>query len=757
MFKYIKYGLSLAVLLTTLPLTTSAKKKITVDLNQFQAHGTNALDYVLQKPLPADTFPAEDKGFGKHFFLGASGGFSALGNSFTGGVRPGLYIGGELGSWFTPVHGIRLAGDLGIMSVHSGISRCWYGSLQADYLMNLTSLLRGYNPTRKFELIWSIGVDLRRLRQLGSWHSVGGLATSLQARFNVAPSLYIFVEPRLAMLTGYRYDGKYNWSRLNADLSLSLGLGYRIQQGRWRAMASTSNHLINDDGFYFGAGAGAWGLPRQGFRSLKNPFATAFVGKQLSSESSLQLSLSFDQYRQSAKHKYAGIGSLDYVLNLGNACGGYRPNAVFQTLVNVGVAGGMITRAGDERVMAPGISVGITGLFRLSENWGIYIHPQAYLFTRKFARALYGRQSPLTAVDLGVRYTIGDFSRLHPVSYETYNADSRHWFISAGIGGAKRLRGSFGPGADIFVGFGKRFTPVSSWRLQLIGDGFPRMPRALDATIHFDYLTSITTAMYGYDPDRVFDLQGVLGVFGGAGQYDGDMKAVFGLTGGLQFNFRLNKYLDLYVEPQFLAASAPMARNGRNWIPELRAQLGLRYKLGTPIGGRGSIGETPYGDRRNFVGIAGMPAVFTGNITGRNMHITGGLDLTLGRWFSMVSGLRLTYANDWVYRHAKTHYLGALHLNYLLNFTSLFDRNADRRFHIIGALGGGLGISPDTSAKTFVMAYAGVQFRYNLPWNIDVHIEPGFSAWPNRLIPGAASSARFEAEGRLAVGASYRF
>lgn len=757
MFKHIFNSISVAVLLMAMPLTISAKKKITVDFDNFSKNGENALDYVLQKPLPADVFPADERGFGNHFFIGANGGLSLAGNSISRSIRPGLHLGGELGSWFTPVHGIRVGADLGLLSRHSEQLRAWYGSLRADYLLNMTSLLRGYNPERKFELIGALGLDYRRIRQNGIWGNNIGLSAALQTRFNVAPSLYLFVEPRLAMMTGFRYDGAYDWRRIRPDFSLSLGLGYRILQGRLRYKASTPCEIKNEDDLYFGVGAGAWGLPRMGLSAMKNPMASTFAGKQFSAESALQLTLSFEQYRRSKSFKYAGIGSLDYVLNLGNACGGYRPREVFQTLVNIGIAGGMVTRSGD-RVLAPGVSLGVTGMFRLSENWGIYVHPQAYVFARKFSTALCGRNSPMAAVDFGLRYTIGDFSRLRPESYEDYNADPRHWFISAGVGFAGRLRGNFGPGADAFIGFGKRFTPISSWRLQLIGDVFPRKSRALDAAIHFDYLSSITTAMYGYDPERLFDLQLVLGVIGGAGQYDGKVKPLFGLTGGLQANFRLNKHLDLYVEPQFLAYNGAAARNTRNWIPEMRAQLGLRYKLGTPRGGRGTLAETPYGDGRNFVSLSAGPEIFSSGFSVHHPKFTGVLDVALGRWFSMVSGLRLTYSNEWIHRTDGDHYLGGLHLNYLLNLTSLIDRSSDRRFHIIGAIGGGLGFCPDSdSSKASAMAYAGVQFRYNLPWNIDLHIEPGFSAWPNRLLPNPASMARFEAAGRLTLGASYRF
>jgi len=738
--------------------TSASAKRSTINLAGRESSGFNALDHVLQKPLGNDTFPAEDKGFGKHIFIGAGGGFSMLGDNFSGSVKPGFRLGGQIGGWLTPVHGLRLGADVGFMSVHKGIDRTWLGALRAEYLLNMSSLLRGYDPSRRFELIGAVGLEYQRLRQHGVWGNNIGLEAALQMRFNVAPSLFLFVEPRLAMMTGYKYDGANDWRRMKADMSLNIGLGYRILHGKYRMAGATRFIQRNDDNLFFGVGAGVWDMPRTGFK-MNNPTAMAYAGKMFSSTSGLQLTMDFGQFKAEAggRNKYVGIGSLDYVLNLDNAFGGYRPNQTFQMLLNVGVGAGMVTRSSETRQISPALSAGLTGLFRLSSNWGIFIHPQIYMFNSQTTRALCSycnSKAPLASVNVGVRYTIGDFSRLLPESYTEY-ASAKHWFITSGLGYAHRLRGDFGHGFDAYLGFGKRFTPISSWRVTLTGDVFPKAPQAIAVIAHADYLSSITTAMYGYDPERLFDLQMVLGAFGGIAEYDGPMTGTFGLTGGLQANFRLNSHLDLYVEPQFLAIHAP--GGAHSWIPEVRAQLGLRYRLGTPAGGRGHISETPYGDGRNFVSITGAPSVFSGSFSTKDMNMTGALDVALGRWFSMVSGLRVVYANNWINHAGKIHYVGSAHLDYLLNVTSLLDRSASRRFHILGAVGAGLAISPDALSKTGIMTYGGIQFRYNLPWNIDVHIEPGAEFWANRVVPQPGTRHRFVMNGRFAVGASYRF
>ncbi len=756
LYKYIR-TISFITLLAGVSVAASAKR-VSINLRGQESSGFNALDYVLQKPLPADTFPADDKGFGHHFFIGAGGGVSMIGNSLSGSIKPGFRLGGQVGSWFTPVHGIRIGADAGLLSVHKGITRTWFGALRADYLLNMSALLRGYDPNRKFELIGSVGMEYQRLRQYGVWGNNIGLGAALQMRLNVGQSFYLFAEPRLAVLTGRRYDGANDWRRMKADMSLNIGLGYRILHGNMRKLHSTPFEIKNDDQLYFGTGGGLWCLPRNSFR-MKNPFGEAFVGKMFSSASGLQFTMGFNQLRRELPlgNKYLATASLDYILNLGNALGGYSPRDVFQTQLNVGVSGAMLPSP-HGRVLSPGVSLGLTGLFRLSDNWDIFIHPQMYVFGRKVTENMRQRYSPLAAVNLGVRYTIGDFSRLSPESYTEFNKDPKRWFISAGFGYGHKYRSNFGHGVDVYVGLGKRLTPVSSWRVQLVGDVYSHSPRLCEASVHIDYLSSITTAMYGYNPERLFDLQMVLGINAGASHYNGPLKASFGLQGGFQANFRLGEHFDLYVEPQFLAVSGPTISNSRSWFPELRAQIGLRYKFGSE-GKREKVNttDTSYENERNFVSLSAGPLAFSGTILHGMPHITGGLDIAVGHWFTRVSGLRLTYANDWIYRNEKNNYIGSAHLNYLLNITSLIDRSPSRRFHVIGAIGGGLGISPKAFVKVSGMAYGGVQFRYNLPFNIDIHIEPGLEAWPNRLIPNPTSVTRFEFAGKLSVGASYRF
>ena len=101
--------------------------------------------------------------------------------------------------------------------------------------------------------------------------------------------------------------------------------------------------------------------------------------------------------------------------------------------------------------------------------------------------------------------------------------------------------------------------------------------------------------------------------------------------------------------------------------------------------------------------------------------------------------------------------MGSVHADYLLNMTSLVTRDAMRRFHIIGVLGGGVSFSDAAHSRAGLMLETGMQFRYNLPFNVDVHLEPDVSFVMNRVMPNYRHSSRFSVITRVMAGASYRF
>lgn len=550
-----------------------AKKKST-KVNGRESSGFNGITYVLQKPLGNPSFPEGEKGFGQHIYFGFNAGGSLLTNNIWDNTRPGFKVGAHLGGWITPVHGLRLTGNVGKFTMPAGSYSAWNGSFRADYMINLTSLLRGYDPNRKFELLGGTGLIYQYVRQHGKISNNFGGAASLQMRFNLTNSFYMFVEPEVSMLAGRKPAMASSWSGVYTDLSLNVGLGYRILTGKQRQEGATKFEQSPEDNIFYGVAGGLFGIGGGGTK-FNSPIASLFLGKMFSSTSGIQLSGRYGHIHNAPKssHRNFAIGSVDYVLNMNNAFSGYRPDDVFQLLLNVGPSAVL---AQNTSKMHAGVHAGLTGLFRLSPNWGLFVSPQVYGFANGFNKEIGMHKRPLVSIDLGLRYTVGDFSCRFKNTHFTPTDSTQRWFVNAAVGGGLRHRFGHHPLLDGYVGIGRRFTPISSWRLNIDGQ-YIRHYGSLTANI--DYLSSITTAMCGYKEDRIFDLQAVAGVFAGGAQHKGDkIKATLGAKAGFQANFRLTQNWSIYLEPQLLAVYGTNQYDYSYWSPDMRMQLGVTYK-----------------------------------------------------------------------------------------------------------------------------------------------------------------------------------
>lgn len=729
--------------------------KMTFALNDTARSGFNGLDHVLQRPLGNPVF--EHKRFGDHLFLSGGASVSMMGTN----AKPGAALELSLGDWISPVHGWRISGEGGLNSVNKGNPKSYYGAVSADYLLNLTSLLRGYDPARKFELVGAVGAEYRRTRREGVWGNVAGARAALQARFLVAPSLYLYAEPRLSLLAGSYFGGGDDFRRIRPELSFHIGLGYRLLTGAARGTGAADFLNVDDSNLYFGGGVGVATFARGFSRDKIGPMASFHVGKWFSTVSALRLKAQMGRYDLSGtpSRRYVATAALDYVWNISSALGGYRPDEVFGLNLNLGVAAAYGDNAAGK--IYPGVEGGLTASFRLSPNWSLFVEPQVQLFTPAFSRDVanrWGGIAPMASIMAGINYTIGDFARRFPRSYEDYYA-SRRYFLTFSGGAARRFRGDYGDGLAFAVGFGKRFTPVSSWRLTVDGEAFRRSPGYVSLVLGADYICGISTSMAGFNDHRVFDVSGVLGVFGGVANYYDPAKPVFGGKVGLLGAFRLSDALSLNIEPQVLALNARGA-GSTGWTPEFRVMLGLNYWLGRGASfAKNALDESPMEGRRNFVSVSAGPGAASSTVLSGSRVVNGSFDAAVGRWFNPVSGLRIGMAYDYIpgSRGADGLNVGTAHLDYLLNVTSLITRDAGRRFHIIGLVGGGCGFSDAETSSAGFMAEAGVQFRYNLPRNIDLHVEPLAGVWMHRVMPGLLAHKRLVALGRVMLGASYRF
>ena len=753
--------LPLALLTVFLLCSLNLEARHNMHLNDTVTVGMNAIDHILQRPAGNPTF--DHKRFGDHLFISGGAGLSVLGTSFEDrdnrSIRPSYRFGVNLGDWITPVHGWRIGTTFGSHAKREGTTTPYFLSVSADYLMNLSALLRGYDPSRKFELIGGLGLEYQRIRNNGIFGNEYGARASIQARFNATRSMYIYLEPSLTLLSGYKLMDN-DWRRLKADAGINIGIGYRLLGKKERLAGATPFSGIDDDHLFFGIGGGFSNFAHNlAYRATTdNLTAEAYIGKMFSSAAGLRLKAQYGKLGLTTDNRqcYLATGGLDYVWNISSAFGGYRPSEVFSLDMNIGVAGAYA--GATDKKLYPGIEGGFTALFRLTPNWGIYIEPQVQLFTSGFSRDIRGRSySPVASVFAGLRYTLGNFSHDHAESYKEY-AGAKNWFITFAGAPTRRLRGTTDLGFAAMTGFGKRFTPISSWRVTAEGEIFNINPRYASLSIGADYLFSISTSMAGFNPRRVFDLSGVIGANAGFANTPDNLLA--GGKAGLHGAFRLNDALDLFIEPQVLALHK-LGHNSGRWEPEMRVMIGLNYRLGySSSNSATTAGQSWIGDRRSFMTLSGGPMILSNTFfDAKSDRINGALDVAVGRWTSRVSGLRLGVTYDFVPDRNGNRPLDlfAVHADYMLNMTSLMDNNPSRRFHIIGIVGAGAGKSDIPGSRLRPIANGGMQFRYNLPADIDLHIEPNVSFAPQRIAYSYMRNNRFIAIARIMAGVSYRF
>ena len=747
-----------ATVLMSLTGAPRAEAKMSKALNDTASTGMNALDYVLQKPLGNRYF--ENKKFGDKLFLSGGVGLSMFGDKPSRSFRPGFSGEISVGDWVTPTHGWRINIAGGTHSGKTGEHWKTFGSISADYLMNFSALLRGYNPSRPVEIIGVLGAEYQRTHYRSLWGNIGGFRAAIQARFNIQNNLYLYAEPRLGLYAGTRLPGD-NDNRFRPNLSFNIGLGYRLLSKQERLAGATPFINNGDSHLFFGVGGGMWSFTRKTAFKNKTPygFGGIYMGKYFSSAAGVRLKAEFGRIdnQSTTANRYLGIASLDFVWNLNAAFGGYRPDQIFDLSLNIGPALAYADKA--DAKFYPGAEAGLTALFRISPQWGIFIEPEVRLFSHKFIREFTDRDyGPFVSVMAGLRYTFGNFKYDNPESYKDF-LGAKNNFLTFAVGGAKRWKGSYGKGISGLIGFGQRISPISSWRITAEGDIFSAAPAYLSVGLGADYMFSISTSMAGFNPDRIFDLSGFVGLTGGIAQYEGPVNGMIGARAGLHGDFRLSDALDLYIEPQ-LGGNTMFGNRNPGWTPEFRCMLGLKYKLGTPTGLSTDFSDTFLADGRNFVSLSGGPSFFSGTFVGAPRRVSGSIGVSAGRWFSNISGARIGYMLDIIStpndppRHP---YINTLHADYLLNITSLMDRDPERRFHILGIVGTGVGFSNLHRAKAGFMLEGGGQFRYNLPSNIDIHIEPIVSFYPKHMMPNYDSGAQFVGVGRITGGLSYRF
>lgn len=758
--KYIKYTIfsTCGILGLTTPVAEAATTQ-----PQALDSTMNALDYVLQRPAPSERFAA--KRFGDRLFMTIEGGpdWMRTNSGITGassktGYRARLTI----GDWITPVHGWRVGISAGR---HFGVNdtKPYFAGLSVDYLMNLSALLRKDNPGRRFELIGLMGIEGQALHREGHkmW-AAGGFRIGLQPRLYLTRSTYMYVEPRIGIYTDGLDDVK-TWHKYDWNASVMVGLGYRMNGGTGLHVDNSlfiGEHFRDNLFVSVGGGVQALGNSTNNLRDRISGYGTFSVGKWFSAPAGLRLSLSGSEIREPrSDRRWSAIADIDFMWNLNSALSGYDPDRKIETNVVLGASGAYVS--GQGKKFHPGLHAALQGIWNVSQSVGLYLEPQVRVFGRNISSHPSSRVTLMPGVNIGLIYRFRGSDEYN--SYKsTFNYEdflgSRRYFVDL-LGGVFMRSRKWHPNGVVSLGFGKWFTPESAWRVSGEYASISESSSYRSLALSTDYMCSLSTLAGGFDDTRGFDLDAFVGLTAGAAHYNrGRNSLVWGPRAGLRGRISVSPAVDIIIEPQAQVLSIPHYRHKYN--PEFRVLAGVSYKLGRRSQAmKGESNLITEEKPRNFVNLSGGPMLFSETVFSSNVRkVSWGGEISVGRWLTDASGLQLGLNYDFIHRNRRQDVaIGTVKLDYMLNFTALFNDDDSRRFDIVPMIGIGYGWSDRDNGHHSVALDAGVRASYRVTDRLYVTLTPTVTAWQPKLNGGAGNTHHFIGVGRLPIGVSYRF
>lgn len=720
--------------------------------------GYNALDYRLQQPLSNEQFA--EKNIFRNLFLTTEAGASLTHHSGGGmmsnpdfGLRAGLGV----GTWFTPVHGLKLGFNAGVRR-EEGFERHYYAGFSADYLMNLTALAYKYDPNRTFELIGVAGVEYQKRFHCVPHGDVFGVHLGLQARINATPTTFFYIEPRVGIYSD-EVNRTSDWQKYDWDASVLIGMGYRVNGAKPRSTGRLENTSFGDNSFY-GFSAGVSGLVTTGRYQIDDVIgatASLYLGRWASSISGWRALASVGNFglEDGGRPKYV-TAEVDYLFNINSALNGFNPASKFNTNLILGPVIGL--NSYNTNSLRFGVSLGLQGVLNLTDNLQLVVEPRAAVFNRHFV-SRNQRLNILGSVNVGFQYRLGNFKE-NMVKYnyagslaEFKGKDNTFMSVMAGL---MSRRAGWTHNATASVALGRWFTPLSALRITADADYFHRTPRLGVGRIGADYMLNLATLFAGYEPDRIFNLSIFGGLHGGVAWYKGDYHGVYGVRAGAQASLRLSRNLDFVVEPQLSTTRAKGHPNSLE--PNWRMMLGLSYRFGGSNAGYKASNNNA-SELKNYFNLMGGPGLFSEAMRDYSINKwSGGVSAVYGRKLSALSNVQFGMDYDFLTRPShKDIGIGTLHADYLFDLTGLSGIDLDQRISVGLLAGIGVAWSNYPGSSVGLAAIAGAQLEVKVAHNLGIVLQPRCNLWQPRVCVVPGNSHHFTANAKIMAGFKYHF
>ena len=151
------------------------------------------------------------------------------------------------GKAFTKVSSVRAVLNMGLMKdVYYGRSQAQIG-LIADYMANLSSLVRGYNKYSICDISAFAGIGFKSIYRSRYFTTHPAAHAGINFNFHLLKMMDLFIEPKLEIF-GYREENvtdRISWRKYDLALNISFGLAFsNVQRREWPETLGINWYLL---------------------------------------------------------------------------------------------------------------------------------------------------------------------------------------------------------------------------------------------------------------------------------------------------------------------------------------------------------------------------------------------------------------------------------------------------------------------------------------------------------------------------------
>lgn len=480
-------------------------------------------------------------------------------------------------------------------------------------------------------------------------------------------------------------------------------------------------------------------------------------------------------------------GNLDYLLNISSLALGYDAKRRFELLAVTGAEVGYSkvssVNANTHSGCYYGLYMGLQGNIRLSHTLDFFIEPRIGLYNDAYTHTdTWRNYQQRLAVLAGINYTpaapMG--TRIYFDDFENSHL-SDHLFISL-WGGIHALKaGSIenslkGLGPQAGVSIGRWMTPLSGLRLSA-ELGYVDTPensvarKLKHGELRADYMLNINNLLWGYDSDRLFTLSGVLGInLAGTKGVEESAQWSIGTGLGLQGSFRLNRSVDLFMEPRINLYQKKYAGGNGYFHSDQTGELnfGITYHAVERNARASKHFSKRFADYLFMTSGIGTQLFLNRENLKHGKAFGPQVSVSIGKWLSPSSGLRLIGTAGYFGNYHNTpadiqidrlrHATISGGIDYLWNLTNTFSGyDSSRKFELIGAIGMNLSITSRSKHSIQPGLETGMQALWHLNDFLGLYIEPQLRLYGDKFIEGNMGFIQKDALASLSAGLHYRF